>query len=130
MIYGTVLYIMLGMWCVGGVVLIVLCILCLCDFYRGERIDWCWCCCLEETGHNFRRWSCCNCFMLMEITHDVENASNSIFLNTKKTSECTICLEEVKSFPLKCGHVFHQECLKKWLNEKKTCPNCRIKIKE
>ena len=30
-----------------------------------------------------------------------------------------------------CGHIFHKQCLKKWLqtDHKKTCPICRTKIK-
>ncbi|BAT89530.1 hypothetical protein VIGAN_06050400 [Vigna angularis var. angularis] len=45
-------------------------------------------------------------------------------------SECAICLEEFKNgeecveFSV-CGHIFHCDCIKQWLEEKPTCPNCR-----
>ena len=29
-----------------------------------------------------------------------------------------------------CNHVFHSECLEKWFEFKKECPNCRISMKE
>ena len=29
-----------------------------------------------------------------------------------------------------CSHVFHTECLEKWFEFKKECPNCRISMKE
>ena len=39
---------------------------------------------------------------------------------------CTICLEEPdECIQLKCGHIFHKECINKWLPKNKTCPNCR-----
>ena len=39
---------------------------------------------------------------------------------------CTICLDKPdKAIQLKCGHVFHKECIHKWLPKNKTCPNCR-----
>ena len=43
----------------------------------------------------------------------------------KKSGVCTICLENVKNSPMQCGHVFHNKCIKKWLKENDTCPNCR-----
>jgi len=59
------------------------------------------------------------------------------YLNKVSTPEtivdevCSICLEpfesEVSQAP--CGHVFHQECIQKWLlYTKKECPNCRYKV--
>ena len=50
---------------------------------------------------------------------------------------CCICLEliveiwdtEPKSCMTQCGHIFHYECLKKWFNEKKQCPNCRTDLR-
>lgn len=42
--------------------------------------------------------------------------------------DCSICLEqnEIKSvtMPL-CGHIFHEKCIKDWLEIKNNCPICR-----
>lgn len=44
---------------------------------------------------------------------------------------CTICLDVVKRDEqianLKCGHLYHQECIKKWFKTSKTCPECRTR---
>ncbi|XP_006820068.1 E3 ubiquitin-protein ligase TRAIP-like [Saccoglossus kowalevskii] len=44
-------------------------------------------------------------------------------------ASCTICsdLFEVESnvSATHCGHVFHEHCLQRWLNQSKTCPQCR-----
>ena len=54
---------------------------------------------------------------------------------------CGICLDSNRKIIINhknyykimtpCGHIFHKQCLKKWLqtDHKKTCPVCRIKIK-
>merc|ERR1712159_347593 len=44
---------------------------------------------------------------------------------------CAICFEAfdtAKAAALECNHVFHEECLKKWLQQekrKRDCPMCR-----
>jgi hypothetical protein len=47
--------------------------------------------------------------------------------------ECTICLDSLnnnnKVSTLKCGHKFHNCCIKNWMKIKKTCPICRKRIK-
>ena len=46
----------------------------------------------------------------------------------KEAEECSICLEELDSMPLRilqCGHKFHRECVDIWLNRYYTCPYCR-----
>ena len=45
----------------------------------------------------------------------------------------TICLEEVHGpnddmFVTECMHVFHFDCIRVWLLNDKTCPNCRQEI--
>ena len=46
-------------------------------------------------------------------------------------SECTICLvqytEETKK-TTECHHIFHQECLDKWLQTNNSCPLCRTEL--
>jgi hypothetical protein len=40
--------------------------------------------------------------------------------------ECTICLNSSTcGGKLKCGHVFHENCINKWFELTNTCPNCR-----
>lgn len=44
-------------------------------------------------------------------------------------SNCSICLEEFKNNSIKicCGHHYHSECILKWFDKDRSCPNCRIK---
>ena len=51
-----------------------------------------------------------------------------------KERQCTICMTSVggevvenggKIVELDCGHVFCDECVKKWFRRNTTCPNCR-----
>ncbi|KAK1379590.1 E3 ubiquitin-protein ligase RING1-like [Heracleum sosnowskyi] len=49
----------------------------------------------------------------------------------KMIGECVICMDEFggkicKEMP--CKHVFHGECIEKWLNIHGTCPVCRHKM--
>jgi hypothetical protein len=44
--------------------------------------------------------------------------------------ECSICYEEnVKEcVVLRCKHVYHKECIDKWLVNNTTCPQCRYEL--
>ena len=46
--------------------------------------------------------------------------------------ECSICLElltdNMECCSIKCGHVFHTECIKEWSRIKQNCPLCRKSI--
>ena len=57
---------------------------------------------------------------------------NKFKMAYKSVNDCSICLEKMKQKNkikfLKCGHVFHATCIKKWNNITKTCPICRAKI--
>ncbi|EJW86981.1 hypothetical protein WUBG_02108 [Wuchereria bancrofti] len=46
----------------------------------------------------------------------------------KSKGICTICLEKMPMrdiSALRCGHLFHFRCIKYWLTEQETCPECR-----
>lgn len=42
-------------------------------------------------------------------------------------NECPICLQtnNYKIITTNCNHIFHEECLSKWIKISKTCPICR-----
>ena len=45
---------------------------------------------------------------------------------------CTICLDNFQKFDniinLSCLHMFHENCINKWLNENNFCPICKKEI--
>lgn len=47
---------------------------------------------------------------------------------------CSICCDPILPdnvvLHLKCGHIFHEDCLMEWLKRSKTCPECRTKTKK
>ena len=48
---------------------------------------------------------------------------------------CSICLHDLNFSNqsisvVKCGHIFHHDCLQEWIRTSKTCPECRFQIGE
>ncbi|XP_031281272.1 E3 ubiquitin-protein ligase ATL9-like [Pistacia vera] len=50
----------------------------------------------------------------------------------KLMRECTVCSEEfqfhLENLRLPCGHVYHKECIVKWLEISHMCPLCRYQL--
>jgi hypothetical protein len=48
------------------------------------------------------------------------------------TEDCIICLDNLYIHDtlliLKCRHIFHTKCIKKWLDSHQVCPICRYKV--
>jgi hypothetical protein len=57
---------------------------------------------------------------------------NKIILDKLEKEECSICLgEENLNKKLKCGHIFHDKCIKEWIEKgSSTCPVCRATIEQ
>ena len=60
---------------------------------------------------------------------------NNLIVNKQydeNKKECSICLDNIKIgekyIILPCIHFFHENCIKKWMNEKNTCPLCKYKL--
>ena len=53
------------------------------------------------------------------------------FRGTVETT-CSICLTKINHLAMivktECDHLFHAKCLFCWLNEKPTCPCCRLNV--
>jgi hypothetical protein len=49
-------------------------------------------------------------------------------------SDCSICYNEFNDnediLKLKCKHIYHSECIRKWASTSSTCPICRYNIIE
>lgn len=58
----------------------------------------------------------------------IEFTSEYFITEPEINGVCTICLEDVRSVPLECSHVFHDKCINKWLKDNDTCPNCRMEL--
>ena len=66
------------------------------------------------------------------IINTLNKLLNIRFFNKNELDICSICLEPIYTFDLfqrkktlSCNHVFHKNCITKWLHKKYTCPNCR-----
>uniref|UniRef100_A0A5K1GVF3 RING-type domain-containing protein n=1 Tax=Nymphaea colorata TaxID=210225 RepID=A0A5K1GVF3_9MAGN len=49
------------------------------------------------------------------------------------STECAVCLSSLRDMELlrllpDCGHIFHRECIRKWLALHFTCPICRLEV--
>lgn len=52
--------------------------------------------------------------------------SDDIIIQIDETIECCICYEPIiEGKKLNCEHIYHKECIDKWLIEKRICPYCR-----
>ncbi|TMW57553.1 hypothetical protein Poli38472_003478 [Pythium oligandrum] len=51
-------------------------------------------------------------------------------------TECTVCYDPCtltgrhRLVSLKCGHVFGKKCIDRWVQERKTCPNCNVAVRK
>ena len=67
-------------------------------------------------------------------TLKVEEYNNEIMEKFKDKDECAICCEDFKIKEkiriMSCAgkHLFHVECIDKWLSTKKTCPTCNYNL--
>ncbi|GFN94735.1 E3 ubiquitin-protein ligase arkadia-like [Plakobranchus ocellatus] len=66
------------------------------------------------------------------VSSEEEGASACAAADSNHQEKCTICLsefeagEDVRRLP--CMHLFHSECVDKWLKTNKKCPICRVDI--
>ena len=69
--------------------------------------------------------------------HDVLYNGNSVinFYNLDNDEKdnfdfCTICLDDEKEdlIKLNCNHIYHRECITKWISTNDSCPICRLSV--
>lgn len=65
--------------------------------------------------------------MYNEIVKKIKINENNYDLYCEK--ECNICLKDLVDEDyirqMVCNHLFHDSCIKHWMDKKQTCPTCR-----
>ena len=51
-------------------------------------------------------------------------------ISLRSEEDCSICYEDIinDAVILKCSHIYHKECIDKWLIDNTTCPYCRYDL--
>jgi hypothetical protein len=65
------------------------------------------------------------CQPSFELCINKRKLINIILPQNSSQKECTICADEIiNGIQLKCGHVYHKNCIESWLKIKNKCPLC------
>lgn len=63
-----------------------------------------------------------------KVSSDIHIKKDDILMDLKEL-QCSICIEHYKNDEivncLECKHIYHQECIKLWLENNNSCPICR-----
>jgi hypothetical protein len=65
------------------------------------------------------------------MIHELERIKIEEQMIEYEAMTCSVCLVELSvvskaiQLPNPCSHVYHEECIMKWLNRSNTCPMCR-----
>ncbi|KAM7258490.1 hypothetical protein ACFE04_014231 [Oxalis oulophora] len=76
---------------------------------------------------------------IQQFRRDVQDNNSCTATSTcwlsEKEDKCSICLEKLSltkqtSFvtKTKCSHLFHGDCIDRWLSKSSTCPMCRLSL--
>ncbi|KAK0054441.1 E3 ubiquitin-protein ligase DZIP3, partial [Biomphalaria pfeifferi] len=60
--------------------------------------------------------------------HTAFSSEESLSGHGPRNTDCSICHETIHfedALTLDCHHKFHEMCIQKWLEEERSCPNCR-----
>ncbi|KAB1207654.1 RING-H2 finger protein ATL18 [Morella rubra] len=83
------------------------------------------------TSHDEPAESCNETYLPVARFEDLQSHSSRENTNNNVDGMCSICLvefekEDIVSQLSRCGHVFHMNCIERWLDRNQfTCPLCR-----
>eukprot|EP01023_Acetabularia_acetabulum_P047452 TRINITY_DN4999_c0_g1_i1.p1 TRINITY_DN4999_c0_g1~~TRINITY_DN4999_c0_g1_i1.p1 ORF type:complete len:257 (-),score=29.57 TRINITY_DN4999_c0_g1_i1:208-918(-) len=68
----------------------------------------------------------------VKICSDKNNNNNKNQSDNNSSEECTVCRMEYESrqelIKLPCGHYYHSQCIRRWLESNKICPVCQKEV--
>lgn len=56
---------------------------------------------------------------------NLDSNGNELSDNKLSDNECVLCFEFVNNVVLNCSHKFCSRCIRKWMNQNRSCPICR-----
>ncbi|MBA0736015.1 hypothetical protein Gogos_009611 [Gossypium gossypioides] len=84
---------------------------------------------LAESRSEFER---INNGMVAATESSIKEMIEKVKVEAGDEEKCMICLEEVEvgfeASQMPCSHVFHDDCIKKWLQQSHYCPICRFEM--
>jgi hypothetical protein len=75
--------------------------------------------------------NCAICLEKINNEGEKETGNNNVINNIEEDPTEALLVKENKEDDvsvLKCGHIFHSNCIERWLKNKKECPLCRQKV--
>ncbi|XP_064610639.1 E3 ubiquitin-protein ligase AMFR-like [Liolophura sinensis] len=69
----------------------------------------------------------------LQVVHNMESRFTMASKEDleKNNDDCAICWERMEvARKLPCGHLFHNSCLRSWLEQDTSCPTCRMALNE
>lgn len=74
-----------------------------------------------------------NQFYIRKLLYFIDSINNNLLVPSanvqpvKQYKECCICFGEMDEeiAKLRCKHLFHFDCIRKWVSKNATCPCCR-----
>ncbi|KAK8988329.1 hypothetical protein V6N11_065921 [Hibiscus sabdariffa] len=84
---------------------------------------------LEESSREFENN---NYGMVGATESSVKNMVNKVKVEDGEEGDCVVCLEELRvgfeASQMPCAHIFHADCIQRWLNQSHYCPICRFEM--
>lgn len=66
---------------------------------------------------------------LLKNFKKITNESNIVIQKVYTEDKCNICLDDnCQRYVTLCGHIFHEKCIKEWVNINASCPVCKSVI--
>ena len=61
---------------------------------------------------------------------NILNTLERVHVDENDERQCSICFENLSGscINLRCNHLFHEQCITRWLQRHSTCPVCRHEV--
>ena len=85
---------------------------------------------LNDTFTIYFIYTLLSLYWLFVVIKSIYKKSVYKVISLSLEEECSVCYEEnnKECVVLRCKHIYHKDCIDKWLKEHTTCPQCRYDL--